>query len=263
MDENNKYLVYCIILIPVFFHIILPTINKEYIIQDTIHIIITRYREPDLTKLLEPFINKKNISIYIYNKGDDIPYGISDNTNNISIINIPNLGWDSYGYISHVINNYDNLPTYIVNIHASTQYNELKNITYIEIIDLINDIIDDNNNKIMFYGGSMNNTLLEFRLYNWKATLDINNDSNDRYVLSEIFPLNKWLESKINKIPDDLITDENYLICNYFGQFLVHKSKILKYDILFYKKILDEISVWQSEVNHYLERSWYTFYGEY
>jgi hypothetical protein len=55
--------------------------------------------------------------------------------------------------------------------------------------------------------------------------------------------------------------DENRLTCNYFGQFIVHKSRILKYPISFYKNILDEISVWQSEVNHYLERSWYTFYN--
>jgi hypothetical protein len=263
MEENNKYLVYCIILIPIFFYIILPIFNTKNIIYNPIHVIITRYREPDLTKLLEPFINNKNISIFIYNKGDDIPLGIPDNSYNITIINIPNLGWDSYGYITHVINNYNNLPTYIVNIHASAPYNEYKNITYIEIIDLIYNIIDEKNDKIMFYGGTMNDTLLDFRLYDWKATLNINNDSNDKYILSQIYPLNKWLESKIQKIPDNLIIKENYLICNYFGQFLVHKSKILKYDISFYNDILNEISVWQSEVNHYLERSWYTFYGEY
>jgi hypothetical protein len=44
--------------------------------------------------------------------------------------------------------------------------------------------------------------------------------------------------------------------------FLVHKSRILRYPISFYKDLLTEISVWQSEVNHYLERSWFSFYGE-
>jgi len=43
--------------------------------------------------------------------------------------------------------------------------------------------------------------------------------------------------------------------------FIVNKSKILKYSKAFYSDILEEISVWQSEVNHYLERSWYTFYN--
>ena len=28
-----------------------------------------------------------------------------------------------------------------------------------------------------------------------------------------------------------------------------------------YQEILKEISVWQSEVNHYLERSWYALYS--
>jgi len=44
--------------------------------------------------------------------------------------------------------------------------------------------------------------------------------------------------------------------------FFVHKSRILKYPISFYINLFDEISVWQSEINHYLERSWYLFFGE-
>jgi hypothetical protein len=45
------------------------------------------------------------------------------------------------------------------------------------------------------------------------------------------------------------------------GMFIVSKNNILKYDKFWYKEILYEISVWQSEVNHYLERSWFVFYN--
>ena len=45
--------------------------------------------------------------------------------------------------------------------------------------------------------------------------------------------------------------------------FMVSKNNILKYNIQWYKNIFDEISVWQSEVNHYLERSWFVFYNQF
>ena len=43
--------------------------------------------------------------------------------------------------------------------------------------------------------------------------------------------------------------------------FVVSKNNILRYKKEWYQDILEEISVWQSEVNHYLERSWYIFYN--
>ena len=57
------------------------------------HILITRYKETDMSIVLKPFINKKNTTIFIYNKGDDIPLGIPYNTKNLKIIQLPNLGW--------------------------------------------------------------------------------------------------------------------------------------------------------------------------
>ena len=77
---------------------------------------------------------------------------------------------------------------------------------------------------------------------------------------SKIRPLEEWIKTKIEKMPEGMI-DNNNLKCNYFGMFMVSKNNILKYDIQWYKNILDEISVWQSEVNHYLERSWLLFYS--
>jgi hypothetical protein len=251
-----KYFIFLliIILIPFFFYVILPVTHSK----DTIHVLFTRYKEPDMTELLKPFINKKNITVYIYNKGDDIPKGIPNNAFNIIIINIPNLGWDAYGYVYHIINNYNNLPTYVANLHASAQYLQHKYELYLEITN----IITNKNNKNKFYGGKVDITSLQFQLEDWTATLDINKNTENKYIKSSIFPLHKWIESKIKNIPNKVKIGENDLHCNYFGQFLVHKSRILLYPISFYKDILEEISVWQSEVNHYLERSWYTFYSE-
>jgi hypothetical protein len=215
------------------------------------HILFTRYKEPDMSIILQPFINKKNTKIFIYNKGDDIPSGIPNDATNINIINIPNLGWDSYGFINHVINNYNNLPDYIYNLHASAQFLEAK---YNLFIDLLS-----NNNK-QYYGGGLIECDLNFYLNNWSASYQLNKliHPHETYTLSTIRPLKNWLISKKINIP---LSKSNHIFHNWGGMFYVHKTRILLYPISFYKEILDEISVWQSEVNHYLERSWYILYN--
>jgi len=50
----------------------------------TTHILITRFREEDISKILRPIVNKKNVKIFIYNKGKDIPSGIPNDANNIA-----------------------------------------------------------------------------------------------------------------------------------------------------------------------------------
>lgn len=215
------------------------------------HILFTRYKEPDMSILLYPFINKENTTIFIYNKGDDIPLGIPNNAKNIKIVKIPNLGWDSYAFLFHIINNYDNLPDYIYNLHASASFLESK---YIIFIDLLN-----NNNK-HYYGGGLIECSLDFKLDNWTATYELNK-INNTFTLSTIRPLKNWLLSKINSIPENALTIPNHIIHSWSGMFYVHKSRILLYPKSFYQEILKEISVWQSEVNHYLERSWHIFYN--
>jgi hypothetical protein len=224
--------------------------------QDISHILFTRFKEPDISQLLEPFINKKNTFIFIYNKGDDLLTGIPENAININIINIPNLGWDAYAYFYHVIYNYDNLPDYIYSLHASAQYLHYKFITLKNILD---------SSEKYYYGGELSQTNLNFMLDGWTASTVVNTIINpdNKYEISKIRPFNSWLVSKLNNIPSYTIIENNHdhILCNYYGMFKVHKSRILRYPLSFYQDIFNEISVWQSEVNHYLERSWYAFYG--
>jgi hypothetical protein len=246
-------------------------INHEYINYESInyelinysnpgtkiHILITRYKETDISIVVNTFINKKDTTIFIYNKGNDIPLGISNNIENIKIIQIPNLGWDAYGFLYHVIHNYDNLPDYIYTFHASIQYLNYKYYIF-------KDILDKNHHKKYYYGGNITKTEMSFSIDDYNSSTKINNlavNENEKYLISSIRPLKNWLLTKINKIPDFVVSD-NYLKCNIRGMFFVHKSRILKYPISFYINLFDEISVWQSEINHYLERSWYLFFGE-
>ena len=158
----------------------------------------------------------------------------------------------------HVINNYNNLPDYIYNIHASVFYLPHKYKLFKNILN-----IDINNENVLYYGGNYNVVPLDFRLTDWVASTKINNTKNNTFVESEIYPLKNWILSKIDKLPvHSLINRDNTTInSTHFGMFFVHKKRILRYPKSFYIDLLKEISVWQSEVNHYLERTWYTFYG--
>jgi hypothetical protein len=238
----------------------LPNLSNRFKIENKnlIHILITRYKETDISIVLKPFINKKNTTIFIYNKGTDIPSGIPSNSKNIKIIPFPNLGWDAYGFLYHVFNNYYNLPDYIYTLHASVQYLNDK-------YDVFKDILDKEHNDKYYYGGPIYSSNLSYSLDSWSATTTINKSSDnkyEKYSISSIRPFNKWLLTKIDKIPDFALDDKNNFKHNYKGMFFVHKSRILNYPITFYINLFIEISVWQSEVNHYLERSWYLLYGE-
>ena len=218
------------------------------------HVLFTRFKEPDMSRILKPFINKKNTYIFIYNKGDDLPIGITSDITNIKVIQIPNLGWDAYAYFYHVIHYYYKLPDYIYQLQASGQYLDYKFNTIANII---------NTDEKYYYGGDIRKDNLDFYLNTWSASYNLNNDNSSKniYVKSSISPLSNWLKSKIKIIPAHALAPNNEIYINWWGMFKVHKSRILRYPLDFYKDIFSEIQVWQSEVNHYLERSWYTFYG--
>lgn len=245
-----------IIRIIFIFLIIFVLYNQYKIMYDPIvptrHILFTRYKELDMSIILEPYINQKNTKVFIYNKGDDLPIGIPTTARNIKIINMENIGWDSYAYLSHVIKNYNDLPDFIYSLHASAQYTDWKKFVYDNILS--------KDNSVYFYGGEVFNDTLDFQLDNWSASHDLNRkySPTNEYVISSIRPLGKWLATKVNIIYP---STDNIIHCNYGGMFKVHKSRILRYPLDFYENLLKEISVWQSEVNHYLERSWFTLYN--
>ena len=222
----------------------------------TTHIIVTRYKEENIIKMLLPIINKKNVSIFIYNKGDEMNNEEFEGIDNIKIIKIRNLGWDSYPYVKHVIDNYYNLPDYIYLVHASAIYLEHKKKLYLELINKSKMLSKDD---YYYYGGEILYVPLDFTINKYIATTTLNK-SNHKMEISKIRPLKKWIKTKIEEIPKSYM-EENTIKSNYYGMFMVSKRNILKYDRFWYKEILYEISVWQSEVNHYLERSWFIFYN--
>jgi hypothetical protein len=228
--------------------------NIKWIESDvTTHIIVTRYKEENIIDMLLPIINKKNVTIFIYNKGENMNEEEFEGINNIEIIKIRNIGWDSYPYIKHVIDNYNNLPDYIYLVHASVIYLKHKKELYIDLIERSNEL---KKGSKYYYGGEILYTPITFTLDSWYATTDINK-SKHKMEISKVRPLKRWMKTKIEQIPEE----SGVIKWNTMGMFIVSKNNILKYDKFWYKEILYEISVWQSEVNHYLERSWFVFYN--
>jgi hypothetical protein len=132
-----------------------------------IHILITRYKETDISIILKPFINKKDTTIFIYNKGNDIPLGIPNNTENLKIIQIPNLGWDAYGFLYHIINNYDNLSEYIIFLPGScdVNYKLLKSKNLINHIEYYKELVN-----ICTYTDSVKEKFYNFKI-NYKIII--------------------------------------------------------------------------------------------
>ena len=126
-------------------------------------------------------------------------------------------------------------------------------IHYIKSIFISDDNIADNLEYIYDINIPGN-----FRIFSYYSHTKINNILNNKLTLSKIYPFNKWLKSKIKNIK---YWSNNYIVGNYLGMFCTSKTSILLYSKEFYIDILNEISVWQSEVNHYLERSWYNLYN--
>ena len=62
---------------------------------------------------------------------------------------------------------------------------------------------------------------------------------NEKYSISSNRPFNKWLSTKIGKIPDFAVSGVN-LKHNYGGMFFVHKSRISAFtpDSIDFSKII-------------------------
>jgi hypothetical protein len=144
---------------------------------------------------------------------------------------------------------------FIYLLHASMIYLKFKKELYIDLINKSEKL--NTYNKKYYYGGNINTTKMDFSINKYSSSYKKNRTNNNKFELSKIRPLYKWILSKIDEIP----VRNNRINTNYFGMFIVSRNNILRYDKKWYKEILDDISVWQSEVNHYLERSWYIFYN--
>lgn len=101
-------------------------LTKQYSFPEgsEIHIVISRYNED--VNWIHKFNEFKSCKIFLYNKGEHL-----DNVfNNTEIIDIPNICFEEYTYLTYITQNYNNLPEHIIFMQCSLDHcpNLFKNI---------------------------------------------------------------------------------------------------------------------------------------
>lgn len=179
--------------------------------------------------------------IFLYNKGDDDIY-----LHNVYIEKLKNVGREAHTYITHIINNYDNLGD--ITIFCQGRIDD-------HLPDGINDV------NIFFH-----------KLYLEANNNGISNPPLTSYNL-ENFRLGYWagehLESANMTFKDWFI---KYISCKWpnillwypFSIMGVRKDFILSKSKAYYERLLTTISSSRSpEEGHFFERSWFYIFGHY
>lgn len=199
--------------------------------QSETALIIAQYNEDVswITNLDNRYIQK----IYLYTK--DI-----NNTNFVDSKNIPstrkylpNIGREPHTYLYHIINNYDNLADINIFVQGSPRIK-------FELLNKEQDINQIINTNL----GSYDEIYLDKynKIFSWKGqVLDT--------IKEDFF---EWYNLYINKTPI-IAPHKIYFEAN----FIVSKKAILSRDIEYYKTLLNQLQSNNTEVGHFLERSWY------
>ena len=198
-------------------------------------LIISRFNE-DIS-WLDEFINFK---IIIYNKGEKISENKSQH-----ILELPNLGRESHTWIYHIVKNYDNLDD--INIFLQGRIDDLGCMAYKKPNEYIKRI-----NKYGFVA-SRYGILGPFH---WKWNVGIEDNPKYKKGLEQ----QKISESNIGfrQFAEQLFPSIPFIVStSYGGCFAVKKESIKKYDISFYRKLLEILNKTNNPVEgHYMERLW-------
>ena len=198
-------------------------------------IIISRFNE-DIS-WLEEFTGFK---IIIYNKGEQLSEKKFQH-----IFKLPNLGRESHTWIYHIIKNYDNLDD--INIFLQGRIDDLGCMAYKNPNEYIKRL-----NKYGFVA-SRYGILGPFH---WKWNVGI--EDNPKYK-------QKWEQQDISKskigfrrFAKALFPSIPFIVStSYGGCFAVKKESIKKYNITFYRKLLDLLNTTRNPIEgHYMERLW-------
>jgi hypothetical protein len=255
MINTNIYIL--ILSILVFTYIFLQYSGTIYLPPDfkKIDIVIAVFEE-DIS-----WINKLPTELYnhihIYNKGGPKNYSFPNST----VIDLPNVGYEAGTYLYHIINNYNSLADTILFLPGTAWTRAYKRHKMIKTIHALAKGRDSAsvgyNTEYLLSLGSIYNYAAsltaekEFRIKSYEYSNEINrmHSSDSKLVEAVVHPYGNWFKH--------IFKDENEIRClTYNGIFAASRHNILKRSREFYQRLLRQIDYQQSEVGHYIERSW-------
>ena len=198
-------------------------------------LIISRFNE-DISWLK----NHKDFKIYIYNKGEDV-----EDKDFKNIIKLDNVGRESHTWLYHIVKNYSNLED--INIFMQGRIDDLKCMAY----ETPNEYLK----HIDKYGfASSRYGILGPLHWKWNVGIERNIKYKKAWENAEISrSATGFRQFSKNFFPNIPI----FVATSYGGCFAVNKEQILKYNLNFYKKLLNILSKNKNPIEgHYMERLW-------
>jgi len=201
-------------------------------ITKKIQIVVARYNE-DTTWLL-PY---KDI-VTIYNKGNhDIQL------NNFNTIRLQNIGRESHTYLTHIINNYDNLSEKTLFVQGKISDHKILNIMdYFKTNHFIG-VLDELDINLL-------KTNID-HIKKWKK--EYLNGTIKKCILTPYVWITQIIGIDLNNI------DKTNVVWG--ANFSISKELILSKPKIFYENIIRYIGHINPEEGHYLERSWYMIFN--
>ena len=237
-------LVVNIILLCFIICIVLYYVRKREGFQDVndMHLVIARYEED--VSWVKMFPEDFYSRAFIYNKGGEATFDIGKS----EIISLENVGREGHTYLTHIVRNYDSLPSLTFFLPGSTATNPEK----MRRVQKLTEYIRENKTSVIL-GYKDPKTIFEangFSLDEWVGNSPENARKNpeSRITSSEDRPLSKWFSKRF---PGESIDCVSFL-----GIVVASREDIRKRSKEFYESLLQEMVVPHPEVGHYVERVW-------
>jgi hypothetical protein len=252
-NQNKTVLIFILSLIIIIFTLFGTKKMKETFNDNSqTVIVISRYNENLQWLNDEPFNKYQYI---VYNKGVNNDYVKSDNLKNE--FKLENVGRETHTYLTHIINNYDELADLTIFVPGSL---EIEYNKYERAKRLLTEA-ENNKNSDLFACVSFDNSIKDrfndFQIDSYLSTNKNNNTINTDASIKEsaIRPFGKWYEKFFNNINiDSKCFTQNAI----FG---VTKDTILKKPKSYYIDLIEQVNDHiNPETGHYFERCWETVF---
>jgi hypothetical protein len=212
------------------------TINEFFDNPKPYDIVVAQYKE-DVSWLL-PYA--KNVKLYC--KSGEMNASAKElEKNGATISMLPNVGRESHTYLKYIIDNYSNLPEYVVFTQGSLEPHYSKSVFNDQIVNLGTNSISTNIST-----GFDKSKGKSFRLDSYDGKLE---------------PANMNLGDFHKKYVKRDVPDNNYPMY-WAAIFSVKKNKILGRPKSDYEEMIKPLTTSSNpEIGHFFERSWYYIFS--